>query len=213
MKRMWSNKTDEEMSEINDKKVNSYLINFGCTHPSKSVEIKDKIKETNIERYDVDNVFKSEEIKEKIKQTNLDKYGVEYYSQSENFHKTKLSRYRYDNISFDSSYELCFYKFCKDRNLNIIRNTEFLVYFYNGIEHHYFPDFKINNRYIEIKGLHFFENNKLINPYDRNQDDFYEAKYQCMIDNNVIIISNCDKYIQYVQDIDENFISLHKITN
>ena len=28
----------------------------------------------------------------------------------------------------------------------------------------------------------------MINPYDRTQDDKYEAKHQCMLNNNVIIL-------------------------
>jgi hypothetical protein len=39
----------------------------------------------------------------------------------------------------------------------------------------------------------------MINPYDRKQDDKYEAKHQCMIKNNVHIITNCKKYIEYVE--------------
>ena len=30
------------------------------------------------------------------------------------------------------------------------------------------------------------------NPYDRNQDGLYEAKHQCMIKNNVIILKNAE---------------------
>lgn len=38
---------------------------------------------------------------------------------------------------------------------------------------------------IEIKGEQFFENNKMINPFDRTQDELYEAKHQCGLSNGV----------------------------
>lgn len=66
----------------------------------------------------------------------------------------------------------------------------------------YYPDFKVDNKIVEIKGLQFFENKnpngKFINPYDRNQDAKYEAKYKCMLENNVEIITDTKQYTDYV---------------
>ena len=66
----------------------------------------------------------------------------------------------------------------------------------------YFPDFKVGNEIIEIKGRQFFENGKMINPYDRSKDKLFEAKHQCMIKNNVkLILSNDIKfYINYIKE-------------
>jgi hypothetical protein len=65
----------------------------------------------------------------------------------------------------------------------------------------YYPDFIVNGKYVEIKGLQFFENKdpngKLINPYDRSEDGKYEAKQQCMKNNNVEVITETSKYIEY----------------
>lgn len=41
----------------------------------------------------------------------------------------------------------------------------------------------------------------MINPYNRSDDELYEAKYQCMIDNNVVIltkyeINHLDEFIK-----------------
>ena len=62
--------------------------------------------------------------------------------------------------------------------------------------------FKVGNEIHEIKGLQFFENknpkNRMINPYDRSQDDLYEAKHQCMIKNNVKIITDFREFENYV---------------
>ena len=48
--------------------------------------------------------------------------------------------------------------------------------------------------FIEIKGDHFFENGVLVNPYNRNSftDGKYLAKYNCMKNNNVIILTGKD---------------------
>lgn len=39
-----------------------------------------------------------------------------------------------------------------DHNIQIIRNTDCLIYEYNGQTKKYIPDFKVDNVYIEIKG-------------------------------------------------------------
>ena len=43
-----------------------------------------------------------------------------------------------------------------------------------------------------MKGDHFFDGDKMINPYDRTQDGLFESKHQCMLDNNVIILRRED---------------------
>lgn len=59
----------------------------------------------------------------------------------------------YDGISFDSSWELAFYLYCKDKEVQIERNKQGFPYFYDGKKRLYYPDFIINgNEYIEIKG-------------------------------------------------------------
>ena len=38
----------------------------------------------------------------------------------------------------------------------------------------------------------------MINPYDRSQDDVYEAKHKCMVENDVEIITDYSEYLNYV---------------
>lgn len=61
------------------------------------------------------------------------------------------------------------------------------------------PDFLVNGEFVELKGLHFFENydatKSMINPFDRSQDALYEAKHQCMLQNHVKIITDVTPYI------------------
>ena len=67
-------------------------------------------------------------------------------------------------------------------------------------KHLCFPDFKLNNVLIEIKGEHFLKDGKWINPYSKIQDGILELKRQCLLQNNVKIlyyndIKDCIDYV------------------
>ena len=51
---------------------------------------------------------------------------------------------------------------------------------------------RVDGKLYEVKGDQFFDGDKMINPYDRSQDGLYEAKHQCMIKNNIIILKEND---------------------
>lgn len=59
---------------------------------------------------------------------------------------------KYDGIYFDSSWELAFYVYCIENNINISRCKEVRSYIYNDKQYKYYPDFQIQNKIIEIKG-------------------------------------------------------------
>lgn len=125
--------------------------------------------------------------------------------------------YKFDNNLFYSKDELCYYVWLKDNNIQFEFQTEPIEFEYNGLTKTYIPDFKVGNEIHEIKGLQFFENKnpngKMINPYDRTEDGLYETKHQCMIKNNVKIITNTKKYIIYViEKYGKNFFNEHKMT-
>jgi hypothetical protein len=144
-----------------------------------------------------------------FKRTMKEKYGVEYYSQTEYFKNARYKKYFYDNIFFDSSWELCYYKYQKDHNVPIEVEPVRIEYYVNNKKHYYLPDFRINSTtLVEIKGGQFFENGKMINPFDRSLDYLAEAKYQCMIDNNVDIILDCQAYLEYCG---KDFIKAHEV--
>ena len=89
-----------------------------------------------------------------------------------------------------------------------------IPYEYDGKTYYYIPDFLVNGRIYEVKGDMFFRINEttgkeeMFCPYGRKKlgeekwnwlCGKYEAKHQCMIRNNVIIlreldISNISKY-------------------
>jgi len=71
--------------------------------------------------------------------------------------------------------------------------------------------------YFEIKGDHFFKNGKMICPFKHHgwndaryayECEKYEAKHQCMLQNNVIILKSAEylMFVEYVNSkIGSNF--------
>lgn len=145
----------------------------------------------------------------KMKATKLKRHGSAGYNNQQKRQETLLKNgtnifsasYFYDNEYFDSSWELLFYIYHKEHNSDIIRNKNFFIIYTDdkNKKHKYFPDFLLNNKYVEIKGNQFFDKNK--NPVKFN-DENWEFKYKCIIDNNIEILLKEDlNYIfQYLAD-------------
>ena len=142
----------------------------------------------------------------KTVQTLQDNYGVDHPSKSQEIRrKQTYNVYEYDGIHFNSSWEIAFWIYCKDHNIDIDREPKSLDYVDSkGVQHKYFPDFKINrNLLVEIKGDDQFDKKtgKMIDKLDPSKNYIAEAKYECMIANNVMIIKSdgIKKYIDYVE--------------
>ena len=181
----------------------SNLSKYGVEHVLQNSEILHKKEQTCLDKYGVKNFTQSDIFYDKIydvylpkkEQTCLDKYGKKSFSQTSEYHLKKTHKIysKLFDISFDSSWELKCAEFCFYNNIVFQYQPNILFeYHFNNDTHYYQPDFLINGKLYEIKGDHFFEGDKMINPYDRNQDGLYEAKHQCMIKNNVIILKNAE---------------------
>ena len=171
------------------------LRKHGVRKALKKEEFKQKYKETNLERYGTDNYAKTEEHTIKMQNTNLEKFGT--------IHAPSYN-YEFDNTSFDSSWELSFWIYCKDNNIPIEREPVSLPYTYKDKNCYYIPDFKINNStLIEIKGNYFLDENKnLKNIFEGQEPEKIKAKNGCMKNNNVRIITSpeINKYLNYVKE-------------
>lgn len=55
-------------------------------------------------------------------------------------------------MNFDSSWELAIWIYCKDHNISIEHNPCTFVYEYDGKQHLYLVDFRINGKLVEVKG-------------------------------------------------------------
>ena len=170
------------------------LKKHGVRKAFEKEEFKQKYKETNLKRYGTDNFAKTEEHTIKMQNTNLEKFGT--------VHAPSYT-YEFDNISFDSSWELSFWIYCKDNNIPIEREPISLPYIYNNRNYYYVPDFKINNSIlIEIKGNYFLdENENLKSVFNGQESEKIETKNLCMKNNNIRIITSpeINKYLNYVK--------------
>lgn len=213
---------------IKEKMKKTCLKKYGVEYSFQSENNKQKSKETFLKKYGADCVMHVPEIKEKViksikltrkeaaekaKKTCLEKYGTEWAIQNQDVQNSIKKKYVYNNMKFDSSWELAFYIFHIENGYNIKRCEKSFEYIYDNKKYLYFPDFEIDDKLYEIKGLQFFENkncnNKMINPFDKTQDDKFEAKHQCALKNNVIFITDCKKYLNYVKEhYTENFLEL-----
>lgn len=204
----------------------------------KSEEYRKSLSEGHKNGNYVQNVMKTKKYKDNMRKSvlNSEKW---IKSQQDPERKNKLSiiaskraengemfvKYKFENKTFSSSYELAYYIWLKDNNINFIYQADSIPFDFYGVTKHYVPDFKINDRLVEIKGIHFFENKdpngKMICPWKHKNDtpekiklrnELFEAKHQCMIRNNVEIITDCSKYIEYVETkYGKSFFKEHKI--
>ena len=177
--------------------------------------IKLKRQNTCLQKYNATSVVGSEYFKNKSMQTCLQRgyvNGGSSYIARKKMHK----KYEYNGLMFDSAPELAAYIYLTDTNSNFeYQPNVCFEYEYDNVIHKYYPDFKIDKEFVEIKGLQFFVNkdptNKMINPFDRSQDALYEAKHQCMLRNNVRIITDYSIYENYVNSTyTSNFLQLFR---
>ena len=222
-------------SENYKNKYKQTCINrYGVSNVSKAESVKQKKKQTCIKKFGVETNLNIESVKNKCsrnkkknkieidkkrKQTMQSRYGINYPMESEEIIKksfeTKMDhygslhvnhKYFFNNEYFDSSWELAFYIYHLDKGHKIIHEPISFMYKFDGKDCLYFPDFKVNNKYYEIKGEQFLVRYKNGNikgmkcPFDKSKNEKYNAKYKCMKKHNVTIITfdKIDKYLNYI---------------
>lgn len=186
---------------------------------------REELKKHNRERYGVDWYFQSKEftvkkqitwekngydhpmhsshIKEGMRNRYYEKHGVEYSVMNPDVIKKSRSNYFYDNRYFKSSWELAYYIYLMDHNIDFEYQPSTSFEYTDGNEktHRYYPDFKVDGKYIEIKGDQFIKNGTMFNPFDNTQETnhVYDAKFKCIKENNVELLCGDDmnQYIQY----------------
>lgn len=187
----------------------------GITNPFQVEEVKEKIKQTCLVKYGAINPKQNSEVQKKYKQTCLKKYGATCnWGNHDNRIKCQQA-YTFENRNFDSGWELELYIYLKDKGEEFeYQPNIYFEYEFDGKIHRYFPDFKIDNIYYEIKGNQFLkEDGTWQNPYDHSQDALYEAKHQCLLKNNIKILNfedleNVRNYIN--ENYSKNYIKNFK---
>lgn len=202
--------------ECLEKTKQYYKHNFGVEWVSDIPGVREKMKQTNIERYGHEYAYAYGT--PEFDNLMLDRYGRKYNSQIPEFQQNRRTKYKYNNIYFDSKPEIAFYIWLTD--VKDILGIDFIYkpkvsfpYYINYETRYYIPDFQIGDQFFEIKGDHFFKDGKMINPfrYKHWSDEYYqqvceiyEAKHQCMIKNGVSILRN-SCYNFFIDYVNENY--------
>lgn len=185
------------------------LERLGVENPSQSKEVRDKQIKSCIKNLGVPYPSQSSTVKQRIVQTNRKRFGCDYYTQSVEYFNNKKHKFnsqKYPGLTFDSKWEVKVYEFCRDNDIQVEYSPKISYqyeYEYDGSSHTYHPDFLINGGVYEVKGDNFFKVDESTNcetmicPYresewtDEHYDymcGLYEAKHQCMLVNNVVIL-------------------------
>ena len=187
-----------QAEEIKDKIKETKLEKYGDEYYNND----DKHRETCNAKYGVDYYWQSEKARQEYRERNKrreagfgcmrfkntirEKYGVENISQAPHIAQKKSKKYKSeDGLTFDSSWELLVYNYCKRNNLAVERNIP-IEYNYNNKKHTTFIDFRIDGYLFEVKGEHLL---KGCFDYADNMVPISE-KLKVYKENKVIIITN-----------------------
>jgi hypothetical protein len=177
-----------------EKSIETTIKNNGGVGFS-SESVNTKFKNTMKHNYGVEYAMQCNTLKRKYEDVLNSKYGVRNPLQCKEIRDKTKKKYFYNDINFDSSWEIAFYIYLKDHHIRFEYHPICIDYFYPGDNkiHKYEVDFKLfNNSFIEIKNIHLLNNMK------ENKKSLEYYKYECMLKNNVKIITDCSKYINYV---------------
>ena len=198
---------------------------YGTEFPIQSDIIKRRVKEGYIKNYGVDHNMKSEEGLRYWQECFKEKHNVYNPSHCPEIRAKIRRKYVYNGIQFDSAPEIAFYIWLKDNNIEFeYQPTDSFVYEYAQKKHLYFPDFKVGDIYFEIKGDQFFtKDGKMTCPF-KNQKmtleqyqyacEQTEAKHQCMLKNNVVILRSAEynMFLLYVsQTYGKNYLKSFRV--
>ena len=181
------NWASEELREQGQYKT--CLEKYGVKHPIQNNVIKEQTQQTCLKRYGVFNYAKTKEYLEKTIETNRQKYGVDWPQQNPEIHKKSLfGKYHAPNGKvYDSSWEYLFEQYLIEKKIPYVYQADLTLVWtdVDGKEHRYIPDFSITTdkqELIEIKGDHFIENGVLIDPYNKTEKGYANArlKWECM---------------------------------
>lgn len=180
---------------IRDKVEQTTLKRFGTTYALSTPDVKAKSESTSIQRYGMKHFTN----RAKYHDTCVSRYGS-YWLQTKSAQHTRHAKYLYDDMAFDSSWELYYYIWAIDTQKHIERDTQPLEYKVGGETHYYYPDFIVDGELIEIKGPQFLKDGTLKNPFtnDTHIQDEFAAKYDVMKQNNVKVISDITEMKQFV---------------
>lgn len=192
-------KNPSQSEIIKDKKAKTCITNYGVPVPAKSKLILKKMGDTCEKRYGVRNIYELPSVKNKSLETrmnnreewiakflksNRDNHGGIHYFQTEESQKHRFHKITYNGVNYDSSWEVAFVRYLEENNYQYTYHPCKIEYSHNGEKHFYFPGFKIGDKLVEIKSDYLF------NQMTKNTGTLENSKYQCMLNNDVIILTS-----------------------
>lgn len=227
----WFLQTDVFKENLKRNNLEKYGVEYSFQHP----DIKMKIRRTSMERYGCESPMQNPEIKAKARRRYelvclrlyglpcyftsseykaycMEKFGAEHPMKNPEILRKTRGKYKFDEAMFDSAPELALYIWLTDMHEDFeYQPPVSFEYEHAGKTHAYFPDFRVGERYLEIKGPQFFgKDGRMLNPYrDPTWSDAeyaeecakYEAKRRCMLENKIELLSEAGygKYLEYVE--------------
>ena len=207
-------KVDACREQILQKRIDTVSSKYGVVNVGQLPDHDAKMKRTSMEKYGAISYSCTDSCKVKVRKayekwtpemwsdrairscnTLKRRYGVASVQAIPYVIKNRRSRYCYNDMYFDSSYELIYYIWALDNGHNIERCTKSFEYEVDGTTHLYIPDFIDDGRLVEIKGEHFFNSSgELINPFtsDDSIQKVFKAKGKLMESMNVMVVKNVD---------------------
>lgn len=173
-----------------EKREKTLLDKYGVDNNAKRTDVKEKTKNTLIEKYgSVKNAYKQ-------RKAAIEKTMMEHYGANTNLVFIKFKKYAYDNNFFDSSWELAYYIWLKDHNVEFKYHTERIEYIGDdGEKHFYYPDFIVDGKIVEIKGDQFFNENG--EPFDCYHKCYWRNKYNLILQSGGKILKHQDLTEQF----------------
>ena len=183
-----------KLSWVRDKIRRTCETKFGVDHNFKLEECREKRRQTWIQKYGTDNPKSTDVVQHKFEETCEHRYGVKNVSQVHSIRSRMRKKYLFNGMRFDSSWELAFYIWNKDNGVELKHEPERLEFVgSDGKTHFYFPDFKKDDVFIEIKGNQFFD--KFGNVLSKYKDKF---DYMKSIGVRILLYSDIKPYLEYV---------------
>ena len=176
------------------------LKNIKEKRARKQKQTTEKIKQTCLSRYGVENPMQDRDINSKAMQTRKITYPVWTDEHLRNLINSTIEKYGtfnhrknyyYDEKYFDSSYELVYYIWLKDHHINFEYHPKKRFEYFDamGSKHFYLPDFLVEGEFLELKGPHLINDQKIL--LDWKGNPCYE-KTNCLKNNSVRILERKD---------------------
>ena len=164
-------------------------------------EANEKRKATSLANWGEDHHFKNKEVLSRQWNSYKEKTGFDHPAHNPEI-KHSIKGYFFEEVHFDSSWELAYFIWLRDNNKAFIYHPPFyLTYVDEGATHHqYQPDFLVEGKFVEIKGDHFF--NEKNEPYNHYEKAFWWNKYNALLANKVEILrfEEVKQYLRYVKE-------------